>query len=170
MDVLFYVIVAVVALFVGGGVTLLVTKKMAHSSAKNILDEARLEADVMKKNKLLEAKEEEMKMKAELEKEANARLSKVQSAEARAKQRELQLNQMQSELQRKRNEVDALKTTLDNQSASMELRQAEIDKMQKRAQETLEHISGLSAEEAKDKLVESLKDEAKTYQRYYGRG
>ena len=54
MDVLFYVIVAVVALFVGGGVTLLVTKKMAHSSAKNILDEARLEADVMKKNKLLE--------------------------------------------------------------------------------------------------------------------
>ena len=162
MDVLFYVIVAVVALFVGGGVTLLVTKKMAHSSAKNILDEARLEADVMKKNKLLEAKEEEMKMKAELEKEANARLSKVQSAEARAKQRELQLNQMQSELQRKRNEVDALKTTLDNQSASMELRQAEIDKMQKRAQETLEHISGLSAEEAKDKLVESLKDEAKT--------
>ena len=162
MDVLFYVIVAVVALFVGGGVTLLVTKKMAHSSAKNILDEARLEADVMKKNKLLEAKEEEMKMKAELEKEANARLSKVQSAEARAKQRELQLNQMQSELQRKRNEVDALKTTLDNQSASMELRQAEIDKMQKRAQETLEHISGLSAEEAKDKLVESLKDDAKT--------
>ena len=162
MDVLFYVIVAVVALFVGGGVTLLVTKKMAHSSAKNILDEARLEADVMKKNKLLEAKEEEIKMKAELEKEANARLSKVQSAEARAKQRELQLNQMQSELQRKRNEVDALKTTLDNQSASMELRQAEIDKMQKRAQETLEHISGLSAEEAKDKLVESLKDEAKT--------
>ena len=162
MEIIYYVIVAVVAIAIGCGVTLAVTKKMAHSSAKNILDEARLEADVMKKNKMLEAKEEEMKMKAELEKEANARLSKVQAAEARAKQRELQLNQMQSELQRKRNEVDAQKASLDSQGAAMELRQAELDKMQKKAQETLEHISGLSAEEAKEKLVESLKDEAKT--------
>ena len=162
MEIIYYVIVAVVAIAIGCGVTLAVTKKMAHSSAKNILDEARLEADVMKKNKMLEAKEEEMKMKAELEKEANARLSKVQAAEARAKQRELQLNQMQSDLQRKRNEVDAQKASLDSQGAAMELRQAELDKMQKKAQETLEHISGLSAEEAKEKLVESLKDEAKT--------
>ena len=162
MEIIYYVIVAVVAIAIGCGVTLAVTKKMAHSSAKNILDEARLEADVMKKNKMLEAKEEEMKMKAELEKEANARLSKVQAAEARAKQRELQLNQMQSDLQRKRHEVDAQKASLDSQGAAMELRQAELDKMQKKAQETLEHISGLSAEEAKEKLVESLKDEAKT--------
>ena len=162
MEIIYYVIVAVVAIAIGCGVTLAVTKKMAHSSAKNILDEARLEADVMKKNKMLEAKEEEMKMKAEIEKEANARLSKVQAAEARAKQRELQLNQMQSDLQRKRNEVDAQKASLDSQGAAMELRQAELDKMQKKAQETLEHISGLSAEEAKEKLVESLKDEAKT--------
>ena len=162
MEIIYYVIVAVVAIAIGCGVTLAVTKKMAHSSAKNILDEARLEADVMKKNKMLEAKEEEMKMKAELEKEANARLSKVQAAEARAKQRELQLNQMQSDLQRKRNEVDAQKASLDSQGAAMELRQAELDKMQKKAQETLELISGLSAEEAKEKLVESLKDEAKT--------
>lgn len=162
MEIIYYVIVAVVAIAIGCGVTLAVTKKMAHSSAKNILDEARLEADVMKKNKMLEAKEEEMKMKAELEKEANTRLSKVQAAEARAKQRELQLNQMQSDLQRKRNEVDAQKASLDSQGAAMELRQAELDKMQKKAQETLEHISGLSAEEAKEKLVESLKDEAKT--------
>ncbi len=162
MAIVYYVIIAVVAIALGCVVTLFITKRMAHSSAKNILDEARLEADVMKKNKLLEAKEEEMKMKAEFEKEANARLSKVQAAEARAKQRELQLNQMQSDLQRRRNEVDAQKMSLDNQTAAMELRQAELDKMQKKAQETLEHISGLSAEEAKEKLVESLKDEAKT--------
>ena len=89
-------------------------------------------------------------------------MSKVQSAEAKAKQRELQLNQMQSELQRKRNETDALKNTLDNQMAAIEIRQNEVDKMHKKAQEMLEHISGLSAEEAKEKLVESLKDEAKT--------
>ena len=157
-----YIIVAAIALLIGGAVVFLITKKMAQSGANRILEEAKLEADVMKKNKLLELKEAEYKMKAESEKQANARMSKVQSAEAKAKQRELQLNQMQSELQRKRNETDALKNTLDNQKAAIEIRQNEVDKMHKKAQEMLEHISGLSAEEAKEKLVESLKDEAKT--------
>ena len=157
-----YIIVAAIALLIGGAVVFLITNKMAQSGANRILEEAKLEADVMKKNKLLELKEAEYKMKAESEKQANARMSKVQSAEAKAKQRELQLNQMQSELQRKRNETDALKNTLDNQMAAIEIRQNEVDKMHKKAQEMLEHISGLSAEEAKEKLVESLKDEAKT--------
>ncbi len=157
-----YIIVAAIALLIGGAVVFLITKKMAQSGANRILEEAKLEADVMKKNKLLELKEAEYKMKAESEKQANARMSKVQSAEAKAKQCELQLNQMQSELQRKRNETDALKNTLDNQMAAIEIRQNEVDKMHKKAQEMLEHISGLSAEEAKEKLVESLKDEAKT--------
>ena len=157
-----YIIVAAIALLIGSAVVYLITKKMAQSGANRILEEAKLEADVMKKNKLLELKEAEYKMKAESEKQANARMSKVQSAEAKAKQRELQLNQMQSELQRKRNETDALKNTLDNQMAAIEIRQNEVDKMHKKAQEMLEHISGLSAEEAKEKLVESLKDEAKT--------
>ena len=157
-----YIIVAAIALLIGGAVVFLITKKMAQSGANRILEEAKLEADVMKKNKLLELKEAEYKMKAESEKQANARMSRVQSAEAKAKQRELQLNQMQSELQRKRNETDALKNTLDNQMAAIEIRQNEVDKMHKKAQEMLEHISGLSAEEAKEKLVESLKDEAKT--------
>ncbi len=141
---------------------MVISKKMAHSRANNIIEEAKLEADVLKKNKILEAKEEEMKMKAEAEKIANARLSKIQSAEAKAKQRELQLNQMQSEVQKKKNENDALQKSLDNQFAAVEAREAEVEKLQKQAQEELEHISGLSAEEAKEKLVESLKDEAKT--------
>ena len=141
---------------------MVISKKMAHSRANNIIEEAKLEADVLKKNKILEAKEEEMKMKAEAEKVANARLSKIQSAEAKAKQRELQLNQMQSEVQKKKNENEALQKVLDNQFAEVEAREAEVEKLQKQAQEELEHISGLSAEEAKEKLVESLKDEAKT--------
>ena len=156
------VIVGAVSLLAGGGIALMITRKMARSGAKGILEEARLEADVLKKNKLLEVKEEELRMKAELEKQANARMSKIQSVEAKAKQREMQLNQQQAELQRKRNENDNLRQTLDQQISALELRQAEVEKMQKSAQETLEHISGLSAEEAKEKLVESLKDEAKT--------
>lgn len=162
MDILINIAIAVISLIVGGAVAMVISKKMAHSRANNIIEEAKLEADVLKKNKILEAKEEEMKMKAEAEKIANARLSKIQSAEAKAKQRELQLNQMQSEVQKKKNENDALQKSLDNQFAAVEAREAEVEKLQKQAQEELEHISGLSAEEAKEKLVESLKDEAKT--------
>ena len=162
MDILINIAIAVISLIVGGAVAMVISKKMAHSRANNIIEEAKLEADVLKKNKILEAKEEEMKMKAEAEKVANARLSKIQSAEAKAKQRELQLNQMQSEVQKKKNENEALQKALDNQFAEVEAREAEVEKLQKQAQEELEHISGLSAEEAKERLVESLKDEAKT--------
>ena len=101
-------------------------------------------------------------MKADVEKQANSRMQKIQAAEAKSKQRELQLNQQQSELQRKRNENENMKAVLDQQVAAVEMREQEVEKMQKSVQETLEHISGLSAEEAKEKLVESLKDEAKT--------
>mgnify|MGYP003289310357 CR=1 FL=1 len=155
-------IIAAVSLLVGGGVVLFVTKRMAHTRAKNIIEEAKLEADVLKKNKLLEVKEAELKMKADVEKQANSRMQKIQAAEAKSKQRELQLNQQQSELQRKRNENENMKAVLDQQVAAVEMREQEVEKMQKSVQETLEHISGLSAEEAKEKLVESLKDEAKT--------
>ena len=162
MEIIVGIIAAVVALVVGSLVTLFITKKMAHSSAKNIIEEARMEADVLKKNKILEAKEEEMRMKAEAEKQANARMAKVQSAEAKAKQREMQLNQLQSEVQKKKNENEAQQKTLEQQQAALELRNNEVERLHKKAQEALEHISGLSAEEAKERLVESLKDEAKT--------
>ncbi|MDD5871052.1 MAG: ribonuclease Y [Bacteroidales bacterium] len=162
MEIIIGIIAVVVALVVGSLVTLFITKKMAHSSAKNIIEEARMEADVLKKNKILEAKEEEMRMKAEAEKQANARMAKVQSAEAKAKQREMQLNQLQSEVQKKKNENEAQQKTLEQQQAALEVRNNEVEKLHRKAQEALEHISGLSAEEAKERLVESLKDEAKT--------
>ena len=162
MEIIVGIIAAVVALVVGSLVTLFITKKMAHSSAKNIIEEARMEADVLKKNKILEAKEEEMRMKAEAEKQANARMAKVQSAEAKAKQREMQLNQLQSEVQKKKNENEAQQKSLEQQQAALEIRNNEVERLHKKAQEALEHISGLSAEEAKERLVESLKDEAKT--------
>ena len=78
------------------------------------------------------------------------------------KQREIQLNQQQQELQRKKTETDNLKVNLDNQLAVLEDRKKEVDKLELKVRDTLEHVSGLSAEEAKEKLVESLKDEAKT--------
>ncbi|MEF9924266.1 MAG: ribonuclease Y [Muribaculaceae bacterium] len=161
-NIILILLMSVGALAVGIVGTLIISGIISRARAKSIVDEARLEAEVIKKNKLLEAKEEEMSIKAEAERQANARLSKAQSAEARNKQRELQLNQLQSEVQRKRAESDAIKVNLDNQLAVLDNKKVELDKMQKEVQDTLEHVSGLSAEEAKEKLVESLKDEAKT--------
>ncbi|MDD7404949.1 MAG: ribonuclease Y [Bacteroidales bacterium] len=139
-----------------------VLRSITKSKAKAILDEAALQAEVNKNNKLIEAKEEELKIKSEAEKQANARLAKAQQAEARNKQKENQLSQLQGELQRKKNELETLKLNLDNQASVLDSRKQELDRRERDIQETLEHVSGLSAEEAKEKLIESLKDEAKT--------
>lgn len=157
-----YILIAIGALIVGAAVTHLITRMMSRARGNAIIEEAKLEAEKIKSEKLLEAKEAEMKIKSDAERQASQRLSKVQSAEAKQKQREMQLNQMQGELQRKKNENDALKASLENQQAAITARKADVERLHRAAQDTLEHISGLSAEEAKEKLVESLKDEAKT--------
>lgn len=162
MEILYYALVGIVALLIGVVCTLIVQKSLARSRAKLIIDEANRDAETIKKNKLLEAREQELKILAEAEKQANNRLAKVQTAEARQKQRELQLNQQQSDNQRQRNEIEATKANLEAQQNVVEQKQLELDKLHLIAQEELEHISGLSSEEAKEKLIESLKDEAKT--------
>lgn len=162
MEILYYALVGIVALLIGVVCTLIVQKSLARSRAKLIIDEANRDAETIKKNKLLEAREEELKILAEAEKQANNRLAKVQTAEARQKQRELQLNQQQSDNQRQRNEIETTKANLEAQQNVVEQKQLELDKLHLIAQEELEHISGLSSEEAKEKLIESLKDEAKT--------
>ena len=156
------ILIGVGALVVGIISTLIVTRMISKARGNGIIEDAKLQAEKIKNEKIIEVKEMEMKIKTEAERQANARLAKIQSAEAKQKQRELQLNQMQSEVQRKKNENDTMKVNLDNQLAIIESRKAEIDKLQRTVQDTLEHVSGLSAEEAKEKLIESLKDEAKT--------
>ena len=89
-------------------------------------------------------------------------MQKAQAGEQRVKQREHQLNQQQSELARRKNELEGMKSSLDNRSLQLEAEAEEVKKMHLSVREELERISGLSADEAKEKLVESLKDEAKT--------
>ena len=162
MQLIIYIAVAIVAAGIGAFVMRIVQNSMARSQAKMIIDNARREAEDIKKSKALEGREEALKITSEAEKQANQRLSKVQSAEAKLKNRELQLNQQQSENQRAHNELEATRANLDAQFAVVEMKKTEVEKLKRTAQDTLEHISGLSSEEAKEKLVESLKDEAKT--------
>ncbi len=111
---------------------------------------------------MLEGREEALKITSDAEKQAQQKMSKLQSTEAKMKQRELQLNQQQSENQRTRNELDAARQTLEAQQNVINQRQTQLDDMHRQAQDLLEHISGLSSEEAKEKLIQSLKDEART--------
>jgi len=167
MEILIYTAIAVVALAIGIAGTIMAQRKMARSRAKTIIEEAENEAEVIKKNKLLEAREEELRILSDAEKQASQRMSKAQSFEGKLKQRELQLNQQQSENQRAKNENEATRAKLNDQIALAEARQNELDALKRRAQDELERMSGLSSEEAKEKLVESLKDEAKTAAQSY---
>ena len=157
-----YILTGIGALALGVIATLIVTRIISKARGNGIIDDALLQAEKIKNEKIIEAKEAEMKIKTEAERQANSRLAKVQQAEAKQKQRELQLNQMQSEVQRKKNENDTFKINLENQQALLDQKKEEIEKLKRNVQDTLEHVAGISAEEAKEKLIESLKDEAKT--------
>lgn len=127
---------------------------------------AEKEAEVIKQRKLLEVKEKFLSKKAELEKEVQQRNQQIQQAENRAKQRELSLNQRQDDLNRKRQETESMRQRVENQQALLQKREEELQVRQNNLLEQertkLEEISGLSADEARERLIETLKDEAKT--------
>ena len=161
------VILAIVAFLVGGALSYGFFKYGLKTKYDTIIKEAETEAEVIKKNKLLEVKEKFLNKKADLEKEVALRNQKIQQAENKLKQREMVLNQKNEELQRKRNETEAIKENLDAQLVIIEKKKEELDTLQSQEREKLETISGLSAEEAKERLVESLKEEAKTQAQSY---
>ena len=163
------IVIAVACFAVGAGLSYLLFKHGLKTRYDNIIKEAHTEAEVIKKNKLLEVKEKFLNKKADLEKEVAIRNQKIQQAENKLKQREMVLNQKQDEVQRKRNEAEAIKENLEAQIAIVDQKKIELDKKKEELEkihvqelEKLEALSGLSAEEAKERLIESLKEEAKT--------
>ena len=157
-----WIIIAVLAAAAGVLCGLYVSRSNAQSHARSITEEASREADMIKEKMQLQAKEEQMKILAEADRQAQQKLQKAQSSEQRAKQRERELNQMQGENQRRKRELDTLKSNLDNREQVLEARSQELEHIGRQAREELQRISGLSADEAREKLIESLKDEAKT--------
>ncbi len=156
------IVIGIIGLAIGALVAWYLTGKSANSRAQKILSDAEKDADVIKKKILLEAKEETLALKNEAEKQINSRTSKIQNIENRLKQREMTLNQRQEELNKKNNEVDEIKVSLTGQQEFLDKKNVEMEKMHRQSVEKLEAISGLSAEEAKERLVESLKEEAKS--------
>ena len=161
------VIFTVIAFLIGGALSYAFFKYGLKSRYDKIIKEAETEAEVIKKNKLLEVKEKFLNKKAELEKEVAARNQKIQQVENKLKQREMVLSQKHEELQRKRNETEAIRENLDAQLVVIDKKKEELDNLQIQERKKLEALSGLSAEEAKERLVESLKEEAKTQAQSY---
>ena len=128
--------------------------------------EMREAAEVLKQKKLLEVKEKFLSKKNELEKEVHQRNQQLQQAENRNKQREMSLNQRQDELNRRKQETENLRQKVEGQQAMLEQREEQLNTREadlvNQERSKLEELSGLSAEEAKNQLIESLKDEART--------
>ncbi|MDR1517211.1 MAG: ribonuclease Y [Dysgonamonadaceae bacterium] len=156
------IVIGIAGLLIGAVIAWFVVGQRVNSRAKKIVGDAEKDAEVIKKNRLLEAKEEILSMKNEAEKQANIRSTKIQVVENKLRQREMSLNQRQEELYKKSNEVDEVKQNIELQHEALERRNAEAEKLHRQLVERLETISGFSADEAKERLVESLKDEAKT--------
>ena len=139
----------------------LVSRHLLDGKYRDMMEKAHKEADVIKEKKLLEVKEKFLNKKSELEKEVQQRNQKIQQSENKLKQRELQLNQRQEELGRRKQENDQAQQRIENEKKLLALKQADLEKMQEQERAKLEELSGLSAEEAKNRLVESMKDKAK---------
>ena len=156
------IVIAVVALVLGGVAGYFIFRYVITGKYKEMVSAAEKEADVLKEKKLLEVKEKFLNKKSELEKEVQARNQKIQQSENRLKQREISLNQRQEELGRRKQDLDQQQQRIDSEKKLIQIRQDELDKMQLQERAKLEELSGLSADEAKNRLVESLKDEART--------
>lgn len=152
----------VVGLLAGAAAGLIIIRLSLKAKTRTIMDDAKKEVESIKRNKILEVKEKCIQMKADMEQQITARYAKLQSAESRAQQREVQINQQQQEIQRKKSELDAMRVNLDAQLEVVDKKKLELDKIYKSEVEKLEKIAGISAEEAKERLVETLKDEAKS--------
>ena len=156
------IITGVIALIVGFVLGYLLINITLKYRSKNIIKEAEAEAEVIKKDKILQAKEKFLQIKAEHEKQVNARNSKILLAENKLKQKDAELARKMEECQRKIKDAETQQETLEAQKELLEKKHAELDKFKKQQIEQLEAISGMSADQAKEKLISSLKDEAET--------
>ena len=164
---LFLLIVALVCIAIGVGGGYLLFRYVLTGMLRRQLDEAEKEAQVIKEKKLLEVKEKFLNKKAELEKEVQQRSQRILQSENKLKQREMVINQRHEDVNRRKQELDSQQGRLKNQEQLLARKEEEFGKMHEREIAKLEELSGISAEEARNHLVESLKAEAQTRAQSY---
>ncbi|MBO7488796.1 MAG: ribonuclease Y [Bacteroidales bacterium] len=161
MNILMIIIGLVVGAGAGIAATTTILRNKLLGKSQQVLKDAEEKGEVIKKDKILQAKEKYLQMKSEFDKQAAERNSKLQSAEQKMKQREQALAQKVEDLQKKSNELKTASDNLNSQIEVLNKRKAETEKIYKQSVEKLEHIAGLTAEEAKQQLVEMMTDDAR---------
>lgn len=161
-EIITIIVVAIISLIVGILISNLIIKNSSSSKSERIIREAKEKAEIIKKDKILQAKEKFLQLKAEHEKFIHEKDVTIQNKENRMKQKENSYSQKMEDFQRKQKELNTIKENLINQLEIINVKQEEIGKSHKQQIEQLEAISSLSANEAKAQLIETLKDEAKS--------
>lgn len=161
MGILPIAILVFLAFVFGAGVSWILHEKFLKERKQSILSEAEKESEILKQKKLLEVKEKFLSLKKDLEDQVSQRNNKLKNIESKLRSREHSLNQRQDSLARSQADNDKLKESLDTQSSVIEKKKNEVDELHRKAVQNLENISGLSATDAKQRLIDSLKQEAK---------
>ena len=161
MEIMLYIIVGVVGIIIGGLITGTILNRTLERKRDTLLKEAMSKAEVIKKEKILQAKEKFLQLKAEHEKYINEKNSELGNSENRFKQKESALNQRIEEFSKKQKEVSTIKQNLNNQLEIVNKKQGDLDATIKQQIDKLETIATLSAAEAREQLIETLKEEAK---------
>ena len=157
------IIILIVAAFVAGsGIAIGLFFLIQGKKAKGIIETANIEAEAIKKAKMLEVKEKYLQLKNEFEKQANARNAKMKQAETKIVQKEKQLAQQEEAIVKKEGEIEQMKANYEAQLDIAEKKDQELNRLHQQAIDKLESIAGMSAEEAKNNMIESLKAEADT--------
>ncbi len=155
------IVAALVGLAAGVVITSAFLRKAIEKKSENILKDAEEKGEMIKKDKILQAKEKYLQLKSDYENTFQEKNKEILKNENRLKQKEATISQKIEELQRKQKEVTTIKDSLTSQVEIVNKRQQDLEKAVKQQVDQLEAISGMSAEEAKSQLVETLKDEAK---------
>ncbi|WP_315205173.1 ribonuclease Y [Alloprevotella tannerae] len=161
------IISTVLALLIGSGLGYACFRYMLTGKYHRTIKAAEKQSEVLKEKKLLEVREKFLNKKNELERETQQRNQKLQQVESKLKQREQTLTQRQEEINKRKGDLEEEIQRLQNQQKALANREADLEKIQRQEQQKLEELSGLSAEDAKMRLVESLKDEARTNAQSY---
>ena len=158
----FTIIIVVLSFLLGSVISFLILKNANISKSNSILEDAKKEAERIKKDKILQAKEKFIELKSQHERSINEKNKEFNKAQSRIKEKETKLNQRLGEMNKKEKELSEEKKTVIKQKEILSKMQTELDENKKRQIQQLEEISNLSADQAKNELVETLKDEAKT--------
>ena len=164
---IYYILAAFAGAILALSIYIVLRKSMLKGRKEEIIRKAEIEAENIKKEKIFQAKEKFLQLKSEHEQFINEKNSAIRDIESRLKQKENTLNQKTNELDKKLKENESIRQNLKNQVEIANRKSQEYDALKEEANRQIEQIAGMSAEEARNQLMENMKDEARTQAQSY---